>query len=89
MKSSVVLTAAATLLVLGCTKNENPVEPTPNPDPVAVTTATLPAGIETHSYGPASLTATGGDGTYVWAVVAGSGSLPGGLTLSSAGAKSA
>ncbi|MBL8211826.1 MAG: putative Ig domain-containing protein [Bryobacterales bacterium] len=49
------------------------------------TVSPLPGGTSGAAYGPLTFTATGGSGTgYNWAVAAGS-SLPGGLTLSSAG----
>jgi Putative Ig domain len=49
--------------------------------PLAVTTATLPAGTVGTSYSQA-LAGTGGAGTYVWTE---SGALPAGITLSTAG----
>jgi hypothetical protein len=50
--------------------------------PLAVTTATLPGGTVGTSYSQ-TLAGTGGAGTYVWTET---GALPGGLSLSSAGA---
>lgn len=52
---------------------------------VAVTTSSLPVGTWGVAYA-ATLTATGGDGTYAWSVVAGA--LPTGVTLSPTGALS-
>ncbi|HEX5631882.1 MAG TPA: putative Ig domain-containing protein, partial [Gemmatimonadales bacterium] len=51
---------------------------------VIITTTTLPAGTQGAAYSE-TLTATGGNGTFTWAVVAGSGALPAGITLSGAG----
>jgi uncharacterized protein YjdB len=51
---------------------------------VTITTTTLPAGTQGVAYSE-TLTATGGNGTFTWVVVAGSGALPAGLTLSAAG----
>lgn len=54
---------------------------------LAITTASLPDGTQGTAYGPTgtgvTLTASGGSGTYTWAVTAGS--LPPGLTLASGG----
>ena len=50
---------------------------------LAVTTTALPAGVENVDYGTETLTATGGDGSYSWALV--SGSLPTGLNLATNG----
>jgi hypothetical protein len=50
--------------------------------PVAITTSALPGGLVTTAYSQ-GLAATGGNGTYTWTLTAGS--LPLGLTLSSAG----
>ncbi|HQR18783.1 MAG TPA: hypothetical protein PK948_10445 [Gemmatimonadales bacterium] len=55
--------------------------------PLSITTASLPGGQATVAYGPATLTAEGGAGTFSWGLAPGS-SLPAGLTLSSAGALS-
>ncbi len=52
--------------------------------PLSITTASLPDGQQTITYGPATLAATGGIGTYAWALAPGS-SLPAGLALSAAG----
>ncbi|HOX19538.1 MAG TPA: hypothetical protein PLI70_01300 [Gemmatimonadales bacterium] len=49
-----------------------------------ITTVSLPDGQQTVVYGPATLTATGGTGSYTWALAPGS-SLPAGLALSAAG----
>ena len=51
---------------------------------LAITTATLPAAKLGVAYST-QLAATGGIGTITWSLAAGSGPLPGGLTLSSAG----
>ena len=51
-------------------------------DPVAITTVSLPNGVVGASYSEA-LAATGGDGTYAWAITAGT--LPAGLTLDPSG----
>lgn len=51
--------------------------------PLAVTTTSLANGTERAAYGPLSLQATGGDGTYTWRVI--SGALPSGLSLSAGG----
>ena len=51
---------------------------------LSITTASLPNGQQTVAYGPATLTAVGGAGTYSWDLAPGS-SLPGGLALSSGG----
>src|ERR1700677_3055805 len=56
---------------------------TPPPTPVSITTSTLTDGMVNATY-TATLSATGGSGTYTWAVASGS-SLPAGLSLSSAG----
>ncbi len=53
------------------------------PPPVVITTTTLPGGQATLAYGPTTLTATGGTGSYTWTVVAGS--LPAGVALSTGG----
>jgi uncharacterized protein YjdB len=51
---------------------------------VQVTTTTLPAATRGTAYSQ-TLAATGGDGTFTWALAPGSGPLPTGVTLSSAG----
>lgn len=51
-------------------------------DPLTITTSTVPAGTLGVPYGPLSLTATGGSGSYVWS----SPNPPAGLTVSPAGA---
>jgi len=56
---------------------------TPPPTPVSITTSTLTDGMVNATY-TATLSATGGSGTYTWSVASGS-SLPAGLSLSSAG----
>jgi hypothetical protein len=50
--------------------------------PLVITTTDIPTGSPGTSYGPVTLTATGGEGTYTWKKA---GSLPKGLTLSSTG----
>ena len=50
--------------------------------PPSITTTSLPSGTVGQTYGQ-TLAATGGDGAYAWSVT--SGSLPSGLTLSTAG----
>lgn len=51
--------------------------------PVSITTSSLPGGTTNASYGPETLAAAGGSGTYTaWAVTAGT--LPSGITLDSA-----
>lgn len=52
--------------------------------PLTITTVELPAGVVTVPYTPAQLQAAGGS-AYVWALAAGSGPLPTGLTLSAGG----
>ena len=52
---------------------------------LAISTASLPAGVENEVYATQSLTATGGDATYSWTLASGSGPLPAGLTLSADG----
>ncbi|HET7150065.1 MAG TPA: putative Ig domain-containing protein [Candidatus Acidoferrum sp.] len=52
--------------------------------PPSITTASLPAGTVGTAYTTTNLAATGGVSPYTWSVTAGA--LPGGLTLSSAGA---
>lgn len=52
--------------------------------PLFVTTSTLPAGTVGVAYATQQLTATGGTNSYTWTLA--SGTLPAGLTLSSAGA---
>ena len=54
------------------------------PAPV-VSTTTLPEGIVDVSYGIQMLAATGGDGSYTWALASGSGPLPTGLSLAANG----
>jgi hypothetical protein len=56
---------------------------TPPPTPVSITTSTLTDGTVNTTY-TATLSATGGSGTYTWSVASGS-SLPAGLSLSAAG----
>ncbi|MDZ4863350.1 MAG: putative Ig domain-containing protein, partial [Gemmatimonadota bacterium] len=53
------------------------------PPPVSITTAALPGGQVTIAYGPATLAATGGTGSFTWSVTGGA--LPAGLSLSSGG----
>lgn len=50
---------------------------------LVATTSPLPTGVAGADYGTSAMTATGGDGTYGWALA--SGSLPAGLTLSAGG----
>ena len=52
---------------------------------VAITTTSLPDGVENVDYGTETLTATGGDGSYTWAPASGSGPLPTGLSLATNG----
>lgn len=52
--------------------------------PLMLTTASLPAGVETVAYSE-SLSATGGAGAYTWSLASDSDPLPPGLTLSSEG----
>src|SRR5690348_6909823 len=86
---------AVALLSVGCAGavQSNLSKPKPNPtDPptttpqssssLQITTTQLPAGATGSAYN-VSLTATGGTAPYVWSL--GSGSLPDGLTMSSAG----
>jgi hypothetical protein len=54
------------------------------PGPLTVTTASLPSGAVNSAYNQA-LVASGGTQPYSWSIVAGLGSLPSGLTLSSVG----
>jgi len=51
--------------------------------PLAVTTTSLPDGLENVDYGTATLTATGADGGNAWSVLVGS--LPTGLSLAASG----
>jgi hypothetical protein len=53
--------------------------------PVVVQTTALPSVIVSTAYPSTQLVATGGTGTYTWALNSGSGPLPTGLTLSAAG----
>jgi hypothetical protein len=73
-----VLAALALVFVAGCNGGGGGTPPTP----VSITTTTLTQGTVNTSFS-AALAATGGSGTYTWSVS--SGSLPTGLTLSSAG----
>ena len=50
--------------------------------PLVITTTTLPSATQGAAYGPVTLTATGGEGTYTWKKAA---ALPKGLALSSTG----
>ncbi|HWG74121.1 MAG TPA: putative Ig domain-containing protein [Acidimicrobiales bacterium] len=59
----------------------NPTAPTPL---AVVNTGALPGAVIGHPYSQ-TLAATGGTGPYTWGLAAGSGPLPDGLTLSSAG----
>jgi len=69
-----------TALLAACSKTDGPTEV--QFDPLAITTASLtPA--EAGAVYDETLSATGGDGTYVWTVA--QGAVPAGLTLSSAG----
>lgn len=52
---------------------------------LAVTTTSLPDGVVGVSFGDPSLDAEGGVGSYSWALAAGSGALPAGLTLETDG----
>jgi beta-glucanase (GH16 family) len=69
-------TASLTLTVIAGSSSVTP------PTPVSVTTTSLPAGTAGSAYSK-TLAATGGTSPYTWSVA--SGSLPAGLTLSSAG----
>ena len=77
------------LLPLGCGGNDNPGgndgATGPSFSTLGVTTTTLPEGVENDAYSQ-TLTATGGDGSYSWALVSGSGLLPTGLSLAASGA---
>ena len=73
-----VLAVLALVFVAGCSGGAA----APAPTPVTVTTTTLNPGTVNTSF-TATLSATGGSGTYTWSVS--SGNLPTGLTLSSAG----
>jgi hypothetical protein len=53
----------------------------PAVNPPAITQSSLPAGTVGQTYGPSTLTATGGSGTYTWSATG----LPPGLALSTAG----
>jgi hypothetical protein len=53
--------------------------------PLSIGTTSLPGGQQTVAYGPVTLTASGGTGTFTWALSPGSAPLPGGITLSTAG----
>src|SRR6185369_9410296 len=55
-----------------------------SPGAVTITTTSVPSGIVSTAYST-SLAASGGTTPYAWSIVSGSGSLPAGLTLSSAG----
>jgi len=54
------------------------------PGPLSITTTSLAAGLVNTSYNQA-LVCTGGTGPFTWALVAGQGSLPAGLSLSAGG----
>jgi surface protein len=71
---------AALVAVVACSGNDTSTNPIPSP---TITTASLPNGTVGKAYSQ-TLAATGGDGTYGWAVS--SGSLPAGLSLSASGA---
>ena len=53
--------------------------------PLAVTTTSLPDGVANVDYGTERLTATGGDGNYVWGLASSSGPLTTGLSLAASG----
>ncbi|HSM06507.1 MAG TPA: Ig domain-containing protein [Longimicrobiales bacterium] len=53
--------------------------------PLTVTTTSLPEALRDREYGPHDLEATGGDGSYAWALAPGSDPLPPGLSLNEAG----
>jgi Tol biopolymer transport system component len=73
----------ALLVLLSACGSEDPAGP--SPDPVAVTTTSLPDGVLNADYGTQSLAATGGDGSFSWALAFGSGDPPVGLTLGTNG----
>ena len=70
------------LLPLGCGGGDEPTAPTFAT--LTVTTASLPDGAENFAYNQ-TLAATGGDGSYSWALAADSGLLPSGLSLATNG----
>ena len=53
--------------------------------PLTISTSSLPGGLAGLDYGSRSLLASGGTGTYTWALAGGSGPLPTGLVLSDLG----
>jgi len=73
---------AAPLAILSCAGRDTPTDSTPH-SPPTITTASQPNGTVGEAYSQ-TLAATGGDGSYSWAVS--SGSLPAGLSLSASGA---
>ena len=75
------LIIATLLLPLGCGGKDDPTGPTS----LEATTTALRNGVENVDYGTETLTATGGDGSYSWALASGSGPLPTGLTLATNG----
>jgi hypothetical protein len=74
---------AATLLLLPSCGGNDPAGPDPNL--LRITTTSLPNAVQNVDYGPVTLTATGGDGSYTWALAPGSFRLPYGLSLSASG----
>jgi large repetitive protein len=73
-----LLAVLITIFVAGCSGGGN----TPPSNPVSITTTSLSQGTVNTSFS-ATLSATGGSGTYTWTVT--SGNLPAGLTLSTSG----
>jgi Putative Ig domain len=73
-----LLAVLITIFVAGCNGGGN----TPPSNPVSITTTSLSQGTVNTSFS-ATLSATGGSGTYSWTVT--SGNLPAGLTLSTSG----
>jgi hypothetical protein len=82
-RAVLVLALACGVVLVGCSGDSKvSTNPPPPPDPISVTTASLPDGQVGSNYS-ATLTATGGQAPLSWAVS--SGALPAGLSLASSG----
>ncbi|MCA8936504.1 MAG: putative Ig domain-containing protein [Planctomycetes bacterium] len=77
------VTVTDTLNVTASTAFVLTIDPPATGTPSFVTTTPLPIGVEGQSYGPVSILASGGTGSYTFTST---GSLPPGITLSAAGA---
>ncbi len=83
-KVLVVLTGLVlSAFLFSCSEDDTSVTPTPTPDDLSITTATIPAGCICTPYS-VTLEATGGTPPYTWALAAGS-VLPDGVSLSAGG----